>query len=86
MRVATGAAGGECVVARGKGLAGAAGEMHAGIARDGHHLARPKLPSPIVVSTRHGSVAVRFQFRLDLGAEHELPALEQRPESPETLT
>lgn len=100
--VAPDAASGERFIARGKGLAGSAGEMHL-TRRDGHHLAHPKLPSPIVAPDRHGGVAVGFQFRLDgldLGAKHELPAhrqhgaaeikftiwLKRSPESPDTIT
>ncbi len=43
----------------------AARRCRAGRRRDGHHLARPKLPPPIIAPARHGGVAVRFQLRLD---------------------
>ena len=44
MRVALGAAGNKCFIARSKGLTGTAGEMHASIARDGRHFVCTKFP------------------------------------------
>lgn len=48
LRVAPGKASSERFIARAKGLAGSADEMRAGMARDGHNLARPQLLPPIV--------------------------------------
>lgn len=67
--VAPGEASGERIVAGSKGLAGSASEMHAGIVREGHHLARPKLPSPIVAPARHGGVAPRADLVFWLGPQ-----------------